>query len=532
MISLHQLCMSFGSKLLFYDVTLSLNNNTRYALIGANGAGKSTFMKLLSREEEPISGTISIAKEETVGFLRQDQYRYENTNIVDVVIQGKTKLWEALCEKETLLSSGEWDDAMAHRLGDLEDIINHWDGYSAPAFAEKLLVGLGVHPNYHYQPLKSLSGGYKLRVLLAQSLFQQPDILLLDEPTNHLDILSILWLEKYLKTEFRGILIFISHDMEFVNRLAHFILDVDYGEIRQYSGNYQKFIAEKKIIEEQKLSLRKNIEDKIADMQRFVDRFKASATRAKQAQSRVKMIDKMELPDIKHSSRIAPHFQFSPHRPSGKIVLKAKGLGKSFKDKVLFQGLNFEINRGEKIAIIGENGIGKSTLIKILIGKLTNDTGHYEWGHETKIAYFSQDHHDTLDHKSSAFHWLNEQISHLPEQKIRKALGQVLFSKDDTEKSILTLSGGEAARLLLAKMMLETANVLVLDEPTNHLDLEASEALAHALSHYAGTVIFVSHNRHFIHHIATRVFFLSRKKGLIDRKGKYDLQDFQDFIDA
>lgn len=526
MIGLNQLCMSYGSKLLFYDVTLNLNNNTRYALIGANGAGKSTFMKLLTGEEEALSGTISISKDDTVGFLKQDQYRYEDTNIVDVVIQGKPKLWDALSEKETLLTSGDWNDEIAHRLSDLEEIIAYWDGYSANAFAEKLLIGLGIHPEYHYQPLKRLSGGYKLRVLLAQALFQQPDTLLLDEPTNHLDIISILWLEKYLKTEFRGILIFISHDMEFVNRLADYILDVDYGEIRQYSGNYQKFLAEKQLIEEQKLSLKKGLEAKIAEMQRFVDRFKASATRAKQAQSRVKMIDKIELPDVKQSSRMAPHFQFVPHRPSGKVVLTAKDLSKSFGDKKLFQHLHFEIKRGEKIAIIGENGIGKSTLIKILIDKLKADAGTYEWGYETKIAYFSQDHHDTLDHQSTAFQWLNEQVSNQSEQKVRKALGQMLFTKEDTDKSILTLSGGEAARLLLAKMMLESANVLILDEPTNHLDLEASEGLASALANYAGTVIFVSHNRHFIHNIATRIFFLSRKKGLIDLSGNYDLQTF------
>jgi len=513
--------MSYGSKLLFYDVSLNLNDNTRYALVGANGAGKSTFLRLLTGEEEAISGTASISKHDTVGILKQDQYRYEETRIIDVVIQGKPKLWAALCEKETLLAGGEWNDEVIHRFSELEETIAHWDGYSANALAEKLLIGLGIQSEYHYQPLSALSGGFKLRVLLAQALFQQPDILLLDEPTNHLDILSISWLEKYLKTEFRGILIFISHDVEFINRLADAILDVDYGEIREYSGHYQKFLAEKKLIEEQKKQMRENLEDKISQMQRFVDRFKASATRGRQAQSKAKMIEKIELPDIKQSSRTAPHFQFTPHRPSGKIVLTAKGIAKSFKDNILFQRINFEIKRGEKVAIIGENGVGKSTLIKMLIDKIPADTGSHEWGYETKISYFSQDHHDTLDKSHRAFAWLCDQASQHNEQRIRQALGQVLISKDDAQKNILALSGGEAARLLLAKMMLDPANVLVLDEPTNHLDLESTDALAEALRTYSGTVIFVSHNRHFINQIANRILYISKNKGLIDFKGPY-----------
>lgn len=521
MILINQLSMAYGEKLLFFEVNLILNAQTHYALVGANGAGKSTLLKLITKEEEPISGSIAYPKDATIGWLKQDQFRYEDTVLTDIVIQGKPALWQAMIEKEELLTSPHWDEKIAHRVSQLEEIIAHYDGYSAFSFAEKLLIGLGIHAEYHKKTLSALSGGYKLRVLLAQALFQEPDILLLDEPTNHLDIISIRWLEKYLKNEFKGLVLFISHDVEFINRLADYILDVDYGEIRQYSGNYDKFMAEKKLVEEQQLQIKKSLEDKVAEMQRFVDRFRASATRAKQAQSRVKMIEKIELPDIKNSSRQTPYFHFKPHRSSGKHVLKVNQLSKHFQDRKLFQNVNFEISRGEKVAIIGENGIGKSTLIKILLGKVTQDDGQYEWGHETHISYFSQDHHDLLNEHMQVLHWLAGQVSNVTEQQVRKALGQVLFKKEEVEKDILSISGGEAARLLLAKIGLESANILMLDEPTNHLDIEATDALAEALRNYTGTLIFVSHDRHFISKIANRVLFISHNKAIQDYKGSF-----------
>jgi ATPase subunit of ABC transporter with duplicated ATPase domains len=522
MITLNQLAMAYGHKLLFTEVDLLLIDNTRYALVGANGAGKSTLLKLITGEEEPIAGSISIPKSSTIGWLKQDQYRYEDTIIVDVVMQGKQQLWQALVEKDQIINSTDTHQDIGFRLGQLEEIIAHNDGYTAVALAEKLLIGLGIKAEYLYQPLKALSGGYKLRVLLAQTLFQQPEILLLDEPTNHLDIVSIAWLEKYLKSEFAGLLVFISHDMDFIDRLADHILDVDYGEIREYSGNYQKYLEEKNLIIEQKLHAKKQIEGKIAEMQRFVDRFSASATRAKQAQSRVKMIEKMELPDIKNSSRISPHFHFNPNRPSGKQVLKVNNIAKSYAEKRIFSHLNFTIQRGEKVAIMGANGVGKSTLLKVLLDKTNHDEGDYEWGHEANISYFSQDHHDTLKQHINVLDWLTHEISaYATSQDIRKTLGQVLFTKDDVYKDILSISGGEAARLLLAKMIIEPANILILDEPTNHLDIDATEALADALANYTGTVIVVSHNRHFISKIATRILYISEKKGLFDFKGGY-----------
>lgn len=517
-----QLSMAYGGKLLFTDVDLLLSPRTRYALVGANGTGKSTLLRLIAGEEEPLEGAVAIPKDASIGWLKQDQYRYEDTLITDIVIQGKPQLWQALVEKEQLLTSEQWDDEAGYRLGKLEETIAHYDGYSAEAFAEKLLIGLGVDTKYHRQPLKALSGGYKLRVLLAQTLFQQPDVLLLDEPTNHLDIVSIDWLEKYLKSEFEGLLLFISHDMEFVNRLSDYILDIDYGEIRQYSGNYQKFLAEKQLIAEQKLQEKTSVEKKIAELQKFVDRFGAKASKAAQAQSRVKMIEKLEIPDIKRSSRIIPHFHFKPQRPSGKQVLKVHNLSKHYQEQSIFQRVNFDIMRGEKVAVIGANGVGKSTLLKALLGIINADEGQSEWGHETHISYFSQDHHDALNKHTSVLQWLSDEMPHCPSQQVRKILGQALFTKDEVEKDILSLSGGEAARLLLAKMMLEQANVLILDEPTNHLDLETTEALANALADYPGTVIVVSHNRHFISKFAARVIFVAKEKGIKDFKGTYN----------
>ena len=521
MITFNQVGMAFGQKLLFCDVNLNLNPGHCYALVGANGCGKSTFFKLITGEEELSFGDIMIPKDASIGWLKQDQFRYEDTPIRDIVLQGKPKLWEALQEREAILTSDSWDDEKGYRLGELEETVAHYNGYTAVADAETILTGLGILPAYHEKPLKALSGGYKLRVLLAQTLFQNPSILLLDEPTNHLDILSIRWLEKFLKNEFKGLVIFISHDMEFIDNLSDYILDLDYGELRQYHGNYQRFLEEKQLILDQKLIEKNSAEAKIADMQKFIDRFGAKASKAAQARSRVKMIEKIEIPDVKNSSRIAPNFQFTPQRPSGKQVLKVSNLGKSFKDKQLFKHLDFEVQRGERVAIMGVNGIGKSTLVKILTGVVTHDEGDVTWGHEIHTSYFSQDHHELLNKHINVFDWLNEGAIGCNEQKVRKTLGQMLFVKDDVEKDILSLSGGEAARLLLAKVMLESPNLLILDEPTNHMDLETIEALAKALRQYTGTLIFVSHNRYFTNRIATRVLYFEPGHDVKDFKGGY-----------
>lgn len=521
MMTLNELGIAFGEKLLFCDVNLTLNTQCRYALVGANGSGKSTFFRLITGEEELSLGQIITPKESSIGWLKQDQFRYENTAILDVVLEGKPELWAALQEKEKLLSLEDWDDAAGFRFSELEEVIAHYDGYNAPAESATILEGLGIPAINHDKPLSTLSGGYKLRVLLAQVLFQQPSILLLDEPTNHLDILSIQWLEKFLKTNFKGLLIFISHDVGFIDHVADVILDIDYGEIRKYSGRYQKFLEEKQLINDQKVLEKKSAEEKIAHMQRYIDRFKATASKAAQARSRMKMIEKIEIPDLVNSSRVAPHFKFVPKRPSGKQVFKAEHLTKSFKEKMLFQNLNFEIHRGDKIAILGVNGKGKSTLLKILVQQIHQDEGNLTQGSELRVSYFSQDHHELLNYSVSALRWLNDIATECTEQQIRRALGQVLFTKDEVDKDILLLSGGEAARLLLAKVMLEAPNVLILDEPTNHMDIETIDVLAKALADYTGTLIVVSHSTYFIESFATKIFYFSQNHGVRQFKGNY-----------
>jgi ATPase subunit of ABC transporter with duplicated ATPase domains len=519
MLTVNDVAYLLGARLLFANVSFNLNAGQRFGLVGGNGAGKSTFLKLIAAEEEVSNGEINIAKNARIGWLKQDQFRYENTSIINTVIAGNKILWDALCEKEAILEKYEFTEEDGYRLGDLEHIIMESGGYEAEAIAAELLVGLGIKEEQHYQPLSVLSGGYKLRVLLAQSLFDNPDLLLLDEPTNHLDIASITWLENYLQENFKGALLFISHDLAFVNNLATHILDIDYGEITLYTGNYDKFRVQKQEVMEQKLREAAYLEKKVETMQSNIDKFRAG-TRAKQAKSREKMLEKIELPDIVKTSRISPNFNFNIKRPSGKLALAVNDISKAFGDKKILNNVKFTISRGEKVIIIGPNGIGKSTLLKILMGQLTADSGDFEWGFEAQRSYFAQDHHEQLNQSCTVFEWLCEQMPNETTAKIRNILGNVLFKQDDVHKNILNISGGEGARLLLAKIMLEEGNFIILDEPTNHLDIEAIEALKQSLIKFEGSLLMVTHDRDFASSIATRIIAITPKK-IIDFKGKY-----------
>lgn len=519
MVYFKDLGMQYGGRILFEGVDLLLNNGNRYGIVGANGSGKSTLLHLIAMEDTPSLGEVEVPKDKTIGWVKQDHFQFEQNRILDVVLMGKAPLWQAMQEKEVLLSE-EWSDESGYKLSELEETIMHHDGYTAESFAHILLEGLGIPQFQHEMPISVLSGGYKMRVLLAQALFNDPDILLLDEPTNHLDIMTIAWLEQYLISAFQGLLVFVSHDIRFLNKVSTHILDIDYGEIREYPGQYKQFLAKKKEIAEQKANQVKFAEEKRAHLQSFIDRFGAKATKAKQAQSRAKMIERIEMPDVQKTSRVFPHFHFEPKRPSGKKVLEISGISKAYGEKQVLKDIKLSINRQEKVAILGHNGIGKSTLLKIAMALVTPDEGDLEWGHEVHVSYFAQDHHESLNQKVSVYDWLCEQAHFAATSTVRNVLGQVLFVKDDVEKSILQLSGGEGARLLLAKIMLEKPNVLILDEPTNHLDVEGIHALTKALKQFTGTLIIVSHDRHFVGNIANRVIALT-ESGIKDYQGNY-----------
>lgn len=520
MLDIKDLSLSFGEKQLFQDVDLLLQAPQRYGVVGPNGTGKSTFLKILAGEETPNQGSVDKGKTVSLGILKQDHFRYEDDRVVDVVIRGNANLWSALLEKETLLQKPNLDDNDGFRLAHLEEIIMHENGYEAEAVAQRLLTGLGIHANQQHGPLRALSGGYKLRVLLAQVLFKKPDIMLLDEPTNHLDIVSIDWLEQFLKEDFRGLLIFVSHDRQFLNNLATDILDIDYRTITEYPGNYDAFVKAKEETLRLKMADLRTKEKQIEGLQQFVDRFRASASKSRQAQSRLKMIERIELPEIKDSSQTKPFFNFKIRQDSGKSILKVESLSKSFSEKTLLSNITFSLRRGEKCAVIGPNGVGKSTLLKILMHQVDKDKGLFEWSDTVQIGYFAQDYRTEIPDTNTLWEWLEYKVA-ATTQEIRNILGQVLFRGKDIEKRISMLSGGECARLVIALLMLQQNNVLILDEPTNHLDLESIDALADALQQFSGSVLFVSHNRYFIDRIATRVLALTETQGARNYLGNY-----------
>ncbi|MFI0435216.1 MAG: ABC-F family ATP-binding cassette domain-containing protein [Parachlamydiaceae bacterium] len=523
MLAISQLSMRFGAKILFKNVSLQFNSGNRYGLVGANGCGKSTLIKILAGEVTPESGQVILPQQLTLGSLSQDHYAHRDQSILDVVLQGKKKLWEALEKKASLLEKDHFNDRDCECLVKLEKVIEEEDGYVAEGDAAKLLEGLGIREEWHRQRLDVLSGGYKLRVLLAQVLFGKPDILVLDEPTNHLDLYSIKWLEGYLK-QFPGILVVTSHDRDFLNAICTQIADVDYGTIKIYKGNYDQFQEQKILDRKLKEHLLQKHDKRRSDLQGFIDRFGAKATKARQAQSKARLVEKLEIEmeelDLLPSSRMYPNLSFEPLRASGITVIKAKNLTKSYGAKKVLHQVSFEIERGERVAIIGPNGIGKSTLLEILTQNQKADDGEFQWGHAVRLGYFPQDHGREISRSSTLLDWLSQYDRELPQEKIRDMLGRVLFSGDTVNQSISTLSGGETARLLLAKIMLEKPNILIFDEPTNHLDMEAIEELATALENFQGTLLLVSHNRYFVSRLANRIIEISYH-GVKDFKGTY-----------
>jgi ATPase subunit of ABC transporter with duplicated ATPase domains len=520
MIAVSDLGKSFGPQTLFEGVSIQFTPGNRYGLVGANGSGKSTLLRILSGADQPSEGTVAMPKRLKLGVLKQDHFQYEDMSILEVAMMGNHEVWEAIEEKERLLAHAE-THFDADRYAELEDTILRHDGYSLEAKAGEVLEGLGIITEVHRQKLSTLSGGFKLRVLLAQVLAATPDALLLDEPTNHLDILSIRWLEKFLD-EYKGLAIVISHDHRFLDNVCTHIVDVDYETVTLYHGNYTAFVSGKQDNRDRKEAEIEKREKQIATHQAFVDRFKAKATKARQAQSKVKMMEKIVIEKLPQSSRRYPTFKFKQVRPSGREVLAIEGVSKAYGSKQVLNDVSLKVQRGDKIAIIGPNGIGKSTLLKIVMNETDSDAGKVEWGYEAHPGYFSQDHHELAGAgKQSVEAWLWEAVPTEPIGFIRGNLGMVLFSGDDVKKPCQSLSGGEAARLVFCKLSVTKPNVLILDEPTNHLDLEAIDALVEGLKTYDGTLIFVSHDRWFVSQLATRIFEIS-PKGIQDFPGTYD----------
>lgn len=522
MISVSNLAKEFGDRTLFAGASFNLNPGERYGLVGANGSGKTTLLNILAGTMDPTEGQVSIPKSVRLGVLRQDQFLYEDESVLDVTLMGNPELWEAMAEKAILLEGGE--EGFDHeRFAVLEETVQRLDGYTAEARAATILEGLGLPTEVHHDPVSNLSGGFKLRVLLAQVLASAPDALLLDEPTNHLDILSIRWLEKFL-ADFQGPVVVISHDHRFLDNVSTRILDVDYGTVTLYKGNYTHFLEAKVEERERREKEIESREKEIAHHRQFVDRFRAKASKARQAQSKLRLIEKKadELEELPGSSRRYPTFRFEPRRHSGKEVLVVDGVKKAFEDNEVLHGVDLSVRRGERVAIMGPNGIGKSTLLKIIMGELEADAGDVEWGYETHVGYFAQDiKTEFADSEETTESWLWGFCPGRDRGFVRGQMGLMLFSGDDGKKKVSALSGGEAARLVFARLALEKPNVLVLDEPTNHLDLESIEALVQSLRSYEGTLLVVSHDRWFVSRLATRVVEI--KPGEVtDYPGTYD----------
>ena len=518
-ISTANITMQFGAKPLFENISAKFGDGNRYGLIGANGCGKSTFMKILSGELEPSSGNVSTDPNERIAKLNQDQFAYEEFSVIDTVIMGHKELWEVKKERDRIYSLPEMSEEDGMKVADLETEFAEMDGYSAEAKAGELLIGVGIGTEQHYGPMSEIAPGFKLRVLLAQVLFSDPDIMLLDEPTNNLDIYTIKWLEDVLNQR-DCTMIIISHDRHFLNSVCTHMADIDYGELRIYPGNYDEYMFAATQARERLLSENAKKKSQIAELQQFVSRFSANASKAKQATSRAKQIDKIQLEEVKASSRQSPFIRFEQEKQLFRNALELTNLAQGF-EETLFSGLEGLVEVGERIAIIGENGVGKTTLLNTLAGRLAPKQGEFKWSDNANIGYYAQDHADEFEQDMNLFEWMEQwQQEGDDEQVVRSFLGRMLFSQNDIKKSVKVISGGEQGRMLFGKIMMHKPNILLMDEPTNHMDMESIEALNLALENYKGTLFFVSHDRVFVDSLATRI--LEIKDGKInDFRGTY-----------
>ena len=524
-ININDVSKAYGKKKLFQEVSVEFSEGKRYGLTGPNGAGKSTFLKIVSGELEADSGHVH--RPERTGVLKQDQFGFEKMIVLSVVLMGNQRLWAAMQEKEELLAKETLTDKQGELLGELEGVIAEEDGYSAESDAAELLSGLGIPESEHEKQMRELPGGLKLRVLLAQALFGNPDALLLDEPTNNLDIDSIRWLEKFL-SNYRGVLVTISHDRHFLNEICTHIADIDYETIIVYTGGYDDMIIAKGQVRSKVEQENAERGKKIAQLQDFVARF-AAGTRGTQVQSRKKQIERLQLTDLKRSNIERPFIQFLVKKPSGKQTVTVEKLTKRWPEITVCENFSTIVTKGEKVAIIGKSGMGKTTLCKMLTGDLKPDEGTITWGHQVSVGYLAQDHREGIPNGTTVSAWLHSFDPLATQQDIRGLLGKMLFKGEEGMKPTDALSGGEAVRMIFSKLMLAKDNVLVLDEPTNHLDLESIIALGDALQKYEGTAFVVTHDRDLVASFATRIFAFTNK-GLIDFRGTYDdfLEKFGD----
>jgi ATPase subunit of ABC transporter with duplicated ATPase domains len=520
MISTSKVTMRFGKDTLFEDVSVKFTPGNRYGMIGANGSGKSTFMKILTGQLESSQGEVFIGKDCVLGYLHQDHMVFDECEVLDTVYMGNKELWALHCEREELYSKDDLTDAENERCGDIEEEFGAAGGYEMEVEAEKLLAGLGFNEDMFQGKMSKLQGGFKLRVLLAQVLFGSPDILLMDEPTNHLDMESIEWLIEFLK-RYEGTAIVISHDRFFLNNVCTHTADLDFHEIRMFTGNYDDFTIANLEIKELMEKQNKKMEKRIHELKAFISRFSANASKAKQATSRQKELKKIDLNDMKPSSRVSPYIRFEPKARLGEKVIHVKNVSKKYDDVTLFKDFSCEIGSKEKVAIVGKNGTGKTTLLKILAKQLNPDAGSVIHGETVDVSIFPQEPGEMLNMKKVAIEWLssfNDPTEYMTETELRSFMGKMLFSGDDVFKKVEVLSGGEKTRLILSQMMMKGGNVLFFDEPTNHLDLESIEALNYAISLVKDTVIFVSHDHRLISTLANRIIEVS-EDGITDYTG-------------
>ncbi|MCT4543059.1 MAG: ATP-binding cassette domain-containing protein [Vallitalea sp.] len=521
MITVTELELQFGTKKLFKDVNVKFTPGNCYGVIGANGAGKSTFLKILSGEIEPTKGEVSITPGERLAVLKQDHFEFDECIVLDTVVMGHKRLFDIRKEKDELYMKEDFSEEDGHLASQLEAEFAELDGWDADTNAERLLMGLGIEKELHYKKMKELKGSEKVKVLLAQALFGEPDILLLDEPTNHIDFKAITWLEEFL-INYEKTVIVVSHDRHFLNKVCTHMLDIDFGKAKLFVGNYDFWYESSQLALKLINDQNKKKEEKIKELQSFIARFSSNASKAKQATSRKKLLDKITIEDIQPSSRRYPFVGFNPEREAGKDILMVEGISKTIDGVKVLNNVTFTVGKGDKIIILGKNEIARTTLFKILMGELEPDEGTYKWGVTTSRSYLPKDNSKFFeDIELNLIDWLRQFSEDKAESFIRGFLGKMLFSNDEPLKMAKVLSGGEKVRCMFSKLMLSGANVLLLDEPTNHLDLESIQAVNNGLIAFTGTMLFTSHDHKFIQSIANRVIEIT-PQGIFDKKVTFD----------